>query len=93
MDNILTELVRFLIEMINVVNRDFLRRVQMFSDNDETIPRRIYETTGNYSVLGRDDLVTSFRVYTNCVVFYFGYHLSKPKSLGGIDPMEKDMIF
>ena len=84
---------KFLVEMIDVVNRDFLKRVQMSFDNEGKIPRRINETTGNYSVLGRDDLVTSFRVYTNCVVFYFGYHLSKPKHLGGIDPMERYMVF
>ena len=50
-------------------------------------------TLGNYSVLGRDDLISSYQVFANCLVMYFGYHLSKPKQQGGLDPRERRLMF
>ncbi len=83
----------FIEGMIDVLNRDFLKRVELSKVNNIKIPRRHKETIGHLSILGRDDLISSIQVYTNCLIIYFGYNLSKPNNLGGINPMEKNMIF
>ena len=84
---------KFIRKLTDVVNRDFLQRSRLSIYNRETPPRRASHTLGNYSVLGRDDLISSYQVFANCLVMYFGYHLSKPKQQGGLDPRERRLMF
>lgn len=85
---------KFISQLTDVVNRDFLQRAKLASYNKENnIPRRSAHTLGSLSILGRDDLISSYRVFTNCLVIYFGYNTTKPVHLGGKDPRDTTILF
>ena len=70
---------KFIKKLTDVVNRDFFQRARLAKYNrDNNIPRRSSRTLGDFTLLGRDDLISSYQVYANCLVMYFGYNLSKP---------------